>query len=214
MKISMRVAFVMATGLSLALTGCAPALAPTPTPPASETVTPEPSPTSDTTTPSADPADPSTWIISDAGIGPIEIGGDFATTLGALPDTWTNDAANCSWTAWWNAEDSSHGLFFVRGPENPAAPIREISVYTGTETPTVVDGPQTAEGLGVGSTEEEILVAYPDAEEGAAQIGNGTWIRLAGDGEAHVFFEFRDGVAGASSVAVTIGDEPSYEVCG
>ncbi|MEV4774474.1 hypothetical protein [Microbacterium sp. LWH12-1.2] len=87
-------------------------------------------------------------------------------------------------------------------------------MYTAAETPTAVDGPRTADGLGVGSTEEEILAVYPDAEEGAALAGNGSWIRLAGDGEAHVFFEFRDGVTGASSVAVTIGEEPSYEVCG
>lgn len=212
MKNSARIAFVMTTSLTLALAACAPT--PAPAPSASESVTPGPSPSSEPTTPVADPADPGMWIISEAGIGPIAIGGDFATTLTDLPDGWSNDAASCSWTASWNAEDSSHGLLFVRGGEVPAAPIREISLFTAAETPTRIDGPETAEGLGIGSTADEILAAHPDAEQGAALIGMGSWIRLAGDGEAHVFFEFREGVTGASSVAVTIGEEPSYEVCG
>lgn len=163
--------------------------------------------------PSADPQDPTTWIISDAGVGPIEIGAQLDETLTQLPDTWTNDE-NCSWTAWWNSEDSSYGVFFVRGTESDDAPLREISVYTAAEEPVAVPSPVTEAGLGIGATKEEVVAAYPGAEEGEAPIGGGTWLKLPGEGQVHVFFEFREGATGASDVVVTVGEQPSYEVCG
>jgi hypothetical protein len=152
-------------------------------------------------------------VISDAGIGPIDIGGDFAMTLGTLPDSWTNDVENCSWSAWWNAEDSSFDMFFVRGTESETAPISEISVSTAAEVPLDVPAPVTEEGLGIGATAEEVLAAYPDAIEGAGQIA-GTWVKLPGKAAGHVFFQYREGAAGAWAVTVTTRDEPSYEVCG
>lgn len=206
---------VILAAIALAtLVGCAPTTTGG-TPTSSPTQEPAPSPSPEPRTPApADPEDPATWIISEKGVGPIEIGGDFAATLEALPDTWENDTENCAWTAWWNAVDSSHGIFFVRGSESETAPIGEISVYTAAETPAQVAGPVTAEGLGIGATADEIMAAYPDAQEGTAQIGGGTWIMLEGESDAHVFFEFREGESAASDVVVTTRSEPSYEVCG
>lgn len=183
-----------------------------PTPSATPTSSTTPAPTADPE-PSANPEDPTTWIISEAGVGPIEIGAQLGATLEMLPPTWTNDA-NCSWTAWWNADDSTYGVLMVRGSEGEDAPLREVSVYTAAESPTAVPSPVTGKGLGVGATKEDVLAAYPDAEEGTALAGWGTWLKIPGDSEAHVFFEYREGVPGASDVVVTIGEQPSYEVCG
>lgn len=209
--------FILVTGILVAaLAGCTPAAddgppTSTPSPSTTPSATPDGSPSP---APEPDLADPSTWIISEEGVGPIDIGGDFSATLDTLPESWENDAENCSWTAWWNADDASHGVFFVRGTESETAPIGEVTVYTAAEEPMAVDGPVTAEGLGVGATKDEVLAAYPDAEEGAAQIGGGSWLMLPGDGDAHVFFEFREGSDTASDVTVTTRSEPSYEVCG
>ncbi|OAN43464.1 hypothetical protein [Microbacterium sp. H83] len=217
----MRTANVAALGLvalSIVMTGCTPATDPSATPSASPSSTTEPSSTpapSPTPTDAApDPADPSTWIISDGGVGPVEIGGDLAATLAELPPTWENDSENCSWTAWWNAEDGDFGMYAVRGTESETAPISEISVYTTAKAPVPRARPQTAEGLGIGASRTEVLAEYPGAAEGAAQIGDGTWIMVPGDGEAHIFFEFRDGADVASDVVVTTRAEPAYEVCG
>lgn len=206
---------VVAGVLIAAMAGCAPTAGDGGAPSSPPASTPSSGPTSSEAPSSEpDPGDPSSWIISDAGVGPIEIGGDFAAALAELPETWSNDTANCSWSAWWNADDAHYGIFFVRGTESETAPISEISVYTAAETPSDVEGPVTRDGLGIAATEEEILAAYPDAQKGAAQIGGGTWIMLPGDGDAHVFFEYREGVDAASDVVVTTRSEPSYEVCG
>ena len=205
-QISLMIAAAAALGF---LTGCT---ASTTGPAPGTTASPRPTMTP-TDTPEAHPAEPTTWVISDAGIGPVSLGGDFAATLEALPGTWKNDEV-CSWTAWWNAEDSSYGLFFVRGTESDTAPIDEISVYSSADDFGSVEGPRTAEGLGVGATTDDVLAAYPDAEEGTAEIGSGTWVRLPGDAEGHVFFQFREGEDMASSIVVTSREEPSYEVCG
>lgn len=129
------------------------------------------------------------------------------------PGDWTNDSANCAWTAWLKS-DSGYGVYFVRGTESDAAPIREISVYDVAQDGSTSGAPITAEGLGIGSTKDEVLAEYPGAQQGVPQIGDGVWIKVPGDGSAHVFFEFREGSDVAWDVTVTTGAEPSYEVCG
>lgn len=210
-------AIVFVTALAVtSLVGCAGASTPAPTPTGgstpSETAPITPSPTAESR--EEDPADPGTWIIDAEGVGPIDVGGDFASTLGGLAAPWTNDTANCSWSAWWMAADSAYGMSFVRGTESDTAPIREISVYTAAETPAAVPGPVTEEGLGVGASKAEVRAAYPDAQDGVATIGGDTWLMLPSSTDAHVFFAFRENSDTAWDVTVTTGAEPSYEVCG
>ncbi|MGW9156381.1 MULTISPECIES: hypothetical protein [unclassified Microbacterium] len=210
-------ALVVATTLAVgSLVGCAGTSTPASTPSGGSTptatATTTPSPTAEPRV--EDPADPATWIIDEAGVGPIDVGGDFTSTLGGLAGPWANDTANCSWSAWWMAADSAYGVSFVRGTESEAAPIREISVYSAAETPAVVPGPVTEVGLGIGATKAEVLAAYPDAQEGVSTIGSDTWIMLPSATDAHVYFAFRENSDTAWDVTVTTGAEPSYEVCG
>lgn len=201
--------------LAVSATGCAPDPAPSSTPStaASEASSPSPSPT--LTPPVADPEDPATWTVSAEGVGPVEIGGDLASTLAELPDTWKNDPANCSWTAWWQEPGAGYQMYVVRGTESDTAPISEISVNAGGNDPgESTQSPVTAEGVGLGASKEQVLAAYPDAQEIAAQIGDSTFLMVPGADPAHVFFEFREGTDVASSLVVTTRSEPSYEVCG
>lgn len=169
--------------------------------------TPEPSPTSESP---IELEDPSTWAITETGIGPLEPGGDFEATLSELPDSWANDE-QCSWAAWWNAEDRSYTVDFVRGTESEDAPILSASASAADPVTSGV-GPRTEDGLGIGSTKDEVLAQYPDAGEGRSQIGEGTWLSVPGDGTT-IFFEYYTGEE-ANAVTVTTLEEPPYEVCG
>lgn len=207
-------AALMAIALGV-LAGCAPSPAPatesSPSPaPSTPTSTPSatPTPSSD---PVADSADPSTWTISDSAVGPIELGGDFDSTLASLPAPWSSDAESCSYSAWWRQPEGLYGMYFFRSNESDTAPIKEVAVY-GLASPD--GGPKTAEGLGAGSTRADVLAAYPDAEEGTAEIGTESWLRLPSSGDAHVFFQFPEGQDIARGVVVTTDAEPAYEVCG
>lgn len=204
----------------LLLAGCATA-DPAPEATASQPPPSEPSPTSSAqpSQPEPSPApstidldDPSTWLIDGTGIGPIEAGGDFATTLAELPDSWRNDE-NCLWTAWWNAEDGSYNANFVRGTTAETDPIVLVSV-SAADPVAPGAGPRTAEGLGIGSSRAEVLAQYPEAVEGEAQIGEGAWLSVPAD-EATMFFEFyAPGSDQANAVTVTTLEQPPYEVCG
>jgi len=207
------VAFIVA-GLIAALTACA--TAPTPSGTATDGSSPpaEPTPTeARTTAPSADPADPATWIITEEGIGPVQIGGDFAETLAGLPDDWRNDTENCSWAAFWNAADNSYGVRFVQGTEGAASPIRLVSASSAADGVVPGSGPRTADGLGIGSTRQEVLAQHPDAEEGESSI-DGTWLEVPGADGTSVYFQYVEGSEGAWAVTVTDLPEPPYEVCG
>ncbi len=209
--------FLALAAIAVLTVGCAPSPTATTAPPSADPPVASPSPSASPTeseAPAADPSDPSTWLITETGVGPIEIGGDLSATLAELPQPWTNDTASCSWSAWWNSEDADFGMYFVRGPEDPASPISEISVYTAAEAPAPSSSPLTSDGLGLGASRAEVMASHPDATEGAAEIGGGTWLMLPGDGAAHVFFEFREGSDVASDVVVTTRTSPSYEVCG
>ncbi|WP_460799494.1 hypothetical protein [Microbacterium sp. GXF0217] len=217
-----RTAAVMLLSATLLLSACAtPANGPEQSPTSSEpapsaSAAPDPSASPDPSAPGADDPDledPSTWIVGAEGIGPILIGGDFDATLAELPTTWTSDGAACSWAAFWNAADASFSIRFVRGAEDQSEPISEVSASAMADSVTGPVGPETAESLGIGATRDEILAAYPDAEEGTASI-DGEWIRVPSDADGQIFFQFLTGADRAWAVTVTTRDEPSYEVCG
>ena len=87
-------------------------------------------------------------------------------------------------------------------------PVTLVATAALAETPSA-DGPRTAEGIGVGSTVEEVLAAYPDAVE-SADSTDSTIVHLnVGD----MFFTYREAPV-ITSVTVTTADAPPYELCG
>lgn len=202
-----RASVMIAAALAaVALAGCS-AGSPAPTTP----IEPDPVLTDDPGAAAA-PEDPSTWLIDDAGIGPVVIGGDFAATLGELPEGWNNDE-QCAYLAYWNAPDASYTASFSQDAQDDSAPISLVAVSVPADAVTPV-GPVTAAGLGIGATKEQVRAEYPQAEEGEASIGDGsTWMRVPFEGEAAIFFQYAPDAEEAFAVVVTTLLEPPYEQC-
>ena len=207
MRITSKTTVLLAGALALVLTGCSTTGDPAPPEP-QWTPLPSATPSSEPAEPGPDAAEPGTWAISDTGIGPIEVGGDFAATLEELPD-WSSPQ-QCEWTAAWSAE-GEYMIYFAHPDEG--GPIDVVSVTAMPDAVPAGAGPRTVDDLGVGSTKEDVLAAHPDAEEGEAAIGDGsTWLAVQ-DGEGRIFFEYGPQAQKADAVTVTDGQEPPYEVC-
>ena len=164
--------------------------------------------------------DPSTWRIDDDEIGPIEIGEPFDATLDALSDGWST-VEGCEWVASWTAEDSSYQIWFQAEDEQTTGDIVGVHVdWLGDRTGV---GPRTEDGLGVGSTREEVLEAHPRAEDVPPAQTDTWYVRIpddddsddsdTDDDDATLFFQFMDQQDGAQSVALTSRDTPAYEPC-
>lgn len=211
---TMRAAALLgALTIAIGLAGCA-SEAPTQTPSTAPggTSTPIDSPSPSTTeNASPDPDDLSTWVITESGIGPVELGADFDETTAMLP-TWTVDE-NCSWAAYWNAPDQSLSAYYAQDSEEPSG-VTTIDLAASADTAAPDDVPRTAEGIGIGSTRDEVLAAHPDAAEQTPTIGGGTLLRVGSPADGAIFFAFPDGVETVRAVTVTSREEPPYEVCG
>ncbi|MFC4139034.1 MULTISPECIES: hypothetical protein [unclassified Microbacterium] len=202
--------------LAVILAGCG---TPTPTsstaPPPTSVQSPTPTPIeTEHTNPEADPADPTTWTITAEGMGPVQLDELFADAVAGVP-TWTVDE-NCTWAAFWNDQETGVTAYFARDSEVSDGNVTTIDVASTTDTVQPQDGPRTADGLGVGSTRDDVLAAHPDAVEQKPTIGDGALLRVgpAGEGQGAIFFSFRAGEDTVSAVTVTAREEPPYEVCG
>lgn len=204
---------LIGVALLLTLTACVsePGVSPSESAGTSSTRPPSAEPTA--TGPTTDAEDPATWVIGTSGIGPVEIGGDFAETLESLPDSWNNDPGTCAWAAFWNAADGAYGMHFVQGTEGADEPIRAVSTSRAADDIVEGAGPRTADGLGIGSTREEVRAQHPDAVEGESAI-DGAWLEIPGADGSSIFFQYAEGTDRAWAVTVTDLPEPPYEVCG
>ncbi|GGO61200.1 hypothetical protein GCM10010910_08440 [Microbacterium nanhaiense] len=201
-----------------AIAGCAGQAPPADLPAGETTAASPPAPTPDeSATPSvsapADPepspptGEPAEWVIDETAIGPVALGADFGATLDGLSDEWVNDAA-CPEMAYWTSNDGAYLVSFHHDGQADTATISEITVEALGPGDA---GPRTAEGLGLGSTGDDVTAAYPGAVSLDAPIGGGSYLRTAETGS--LFFGFAEGEGAASTVTVTSADLPSYESC-
>jgi len=194
-----------------ALSGCtaSPAAAPTATPSASsapaesaESAGPTPTPT-----PTGDADDPSAWMITDDGIGPIALGAPFGEALALMPEGTRNDPERCSHTAWWTPTQGSQ-LYMAATDGGAGAPVALVATESWAD-PSAAAGLSTEKGIGVGSSVDEVLEAYPDATEVADTISPDIIHLRAG----RIFFTYREDPV-ITSVTVTTFPVPPYELCG
>jgi hypothetical protein len=127
---------------------------PTPTP----TISPTPS------SPEIDPTDPSTWIIGFDGVGPVHLGSTLEDQRQRLPAFEDITDPLCV-AGYLDLEaPSGFALRFVSGPDQSDT----AAITFGNGGSTLADDrattPKTAEGIGIDSTKDELLAAYPDIE--------------------------------------------------
>lgn len=202
---------ILAAALVASLAGCS--TTPEGLAPAHESLTPSAIEDSTSPTPTdppvsaddQDPADPTTWVIDHGAVGLIALGDDYADTVGRLGDGWSE---TCEGLTAWGEPDLQ--LYFVAGADGA---IETISVEGVIGDPS--GGPRTPDGIGLGSTRDEVRAAYPTVEEVTPSIGDGTYLRLNVDdsGDGGRFFEFPAGDDRVAAITLTTRDEPPYEPC-
>lgn len=205
-------AFVALIAAAALLAGCVPEPEQSASP--SATASPAPSATETSTTPSPsaapeDPDDPATWIVTQDGIGPLRLDDPFDDARALLPAGSEYDPSACFWAAWWNSTDMETQVYVVGESADGSEEVGPVLLVASSAYQAEgLVGPRTVDGLGAGSTADEIRAVHPDAVEVEGTI-DGTFLQVD-----RIFFSFRTDSPHASAVTVTTLPEPPYEVCG
>jgi len=168
------------------------------------TATPTPTPS-----PVEDPADPSTWIVTEEGIGPIKLNAPFSDAVAQLPTGVERVPEICRHSVWWKDANGDQLVVARDSSTDDAGPL-ELVFWADWLEPYAVDGPRTAAGIGVGSTLDEVWAAYPDATETTLQSASDIHYIVVNT----MFFYYREPASMISSVWVTNAEQPLYEICG
>ncbi|MFB2599504.1 hypothetical protein ACEXQE_17055 [Herbiconiux sp. P17] len=200
--------------VALLMAGCvAPAPTPTPVPTTATPTGASATPTTTATvtpTPTTPPApvftadDPGTWLIDFAGIGPLKLGTSLTDIEAALPEA--PDVCR-------PGVDGFFSSTIVAVAPDAAGPLSMALAQTNGQ---LADGegpghPVTAAGIGPGSTVDQLLAAYPDAESYVG-YGDQTVYRIT-DGATWIHFQ---PYGGDVIRAVTVQENDTFprEYCG
>lgn len=109
--------------------------------------------------------DPSTWTISGTEMGPVAIGGPRLGETDDLSSAYQNDIGNQVCDAGigsaWQRTDAPNLVIWSRDEV-----VIGVRVWTpNDEVLPTMTGPTTSEGIGIGSTLDELRSAYPSASE-------------------------------------------------
>ncbi|MGO4301439.1 hypothetical protein [Leifsonia sp. RAF41] len=157
------VAYALSNGLLEPAPVVTATATPTPTPTATLTPTPTatPTPTPTVAAPVQDPSDPSTWVIGFESVGPLELGTPFPAQHQAVPaltditdSICVNEMARLRSPA-----GLSFTLVGAADGSGRTAAIEYGKFRNGSEDRAT--GPKTAEGIGISSTIDELMAAYP-----------------------------------------------------
>lgn len=152
--------------------------------------------------------DPATWVISDGSVGAVRIGGDFVATLDELPAEW-GVADACGDVATWDS--SVFDVTFSSGMATGG--IATIAVAGGLGEPS--SGPRTPDGLGLGSTRDEVKAVYPRAEEVPGDGDGIAFLRPADEDlqNGSVYFQLSTETDRVVAIILTSGAVPDTDPC-
>jgi hypothetical protein len=140
-----------------------------------------PSPTAD-----AVPLDaPQSWLIGFTSVGPLTVGGQISAARQAMTAYTGTRLDGCPAVVAYDRPDSPTILI----PDRLGTDIVEQVVLQGGADPAALaaGSPHTTEGIGIGSTLEAVLTAYPDithqddrfTPHWAVTDGSGNWINIS-----------------------------------
>ncbi|MEO7016048.1 MAG: hypothetical protein ABI067_05840 [Leifsonia sp.] len=170
------------SGVALALTGNIPFIT-QPIPSTTSTSTPEPTETptptpTNTQTPVIDRSAPQSWIIGDGTVGPLALGQPRKDAADVMTD-FTKEPYQCDVDLY---HSTSSRMEIVLTPDSAGTTVDAILINSSGDPAAL--SPRRAEGIGLGSTVDEILAAYPDIQRPRAERyptyslaePDGTWI--------------------------------------
>jgi hypothetical protein len=178
------------------------------TAPLSQTPTPSAVPS---TTPSElpavqDPADPSTWLITFDGIGPLTVGGSLVEEKPSMLVRYSDTTDDTCPVAGFSLEGFADVIAQIDTDLDTIHSVSAISYI-----PEPLKAPVTEAGIGVGSTVEELLTAYPNITE-TGQFFPTTGYGLSDGAGRWIAFSVMDDLV----TVITVGpsDRTPYEFCG
>ena len=155
---------------------------------------------------SANPDDTASWTISYEGIGPVAWGQSSDEARASLGDFTEKLVEQCPDLLVFESETLPNVWLVLDGD---GVTIDQV-VVTADSADAVSESPETAEGIGVGSTVDEVMAAYPDAEVAEEPVADTRYSITDGSGWINVV------VRGGVVHEIVVRDEAavSYEVCG
>lgn len=202
-------AILITVSLASCGTGTKPGGSARPSTPISSSPTPTPT--------AVNTDDPATWVVSDAGIGPFQLGVNLAELTAVLP-TLKPKNTNCPNPLAFFFDvpdisiivitDSSGGIVGVSAG-NPFQ-IPNAPIDSGLRP---LSGPHTAQGIGYGSTKAELVSAYPSIGLPAAANENFPRYTLKTMARPSISFNLNLASQRVNAIAVW-PDAPPAEICG
>lgn len=178
-----------------------------------------------TPTPTQNPADPSTWILGFDRVANVRVGQSLAALASAADLVPVDDTIDCP-PGYWTAQGAEPDTVRIalmqlksRGTALPDPAFTYAQFTVGKPSDTVVtSSPSTDTGIRIGSTESDLLGAYPSIQKTHSRyddsMGYTTYAVGPSDGR-YLVFQVAEAPSGARTVISMLSTTLSYvfDVC-